>query len=317
MKSLDVVTFGEAMAMFVAEETGELHEVSRFTRRMAGAEVNVAIGLARLGLRSGWTSRVGDDPFGRYLVAALRAEGVDVSRVGVDAEHPTGFMLKARVLEGDPQIHYFRRGSAASRMGAAELDSAYLAGARHLHMTGIPPAISPSMREFAASALRTVRESGGTVSFDPNLRPSLWKRREEMVETINAFAAQADVVLPGVAEGEILAGTSDPRGIADFFLRGQAGLVVVKLGARGAYYRSRDAEGTVPGYRVEEVVDTVGAGDGFAVGLVSALLEGLPVEEAVRRGNAIGALAVMSPGDNEGYPTRPELDLFIQRGRAE
>jgi 2-dehydro-3-deoxygluconokinase len=317
MKSLDVVTFGEAMAMFVAEETGELHEVSHFTRRMAGAEINVAIGLARLGLRSGWASRVGDDPFGRYVVAALREQNVDVSRVGVDPDSSTGFMLKARVLEGDPQIHYFRRGSAASRMGAAELDAAYFAGARHLHMTGIPPAVSPSMREFAAAALRTVRDAGGTVSFDPNLRPSLWKSREEMVETINAFAAQADVVLPGLAEGEILTGASEPRTIADFYLRGQPGLVVVKLGAGGAYYRTLDAEGTVPGFAVERVVDTVGAGDGFAVGVVSGLLEGLPVEEAVRRGNAIGAHAVMSPGDNEGYPTRPELDLFIQRATEE
>ena len=84
------------------------------------------------------------------------------------------------------------------------------------------------------------------------------------------------------------------------------------MGPAGAFYASKECTGTVPGYRVEEVIDTVGAGDGFAVGVMSGLLEGWTLREAVSRGNAIGALAVMSEGDNSGLPTRNELELFMK-----
>ena len=95
--SLDVVTFGEVMAMFVAEEPGPLERVARFRRAMAGAETNVATGLARLGHRAGWIGRVGDDPFGRFALAELAASGVDTTAVTLDSDAPTGFQLKSRV----------------------------------------------------------------------------------------------------------------------------------------------------------------------------------------------------------------------------
>ncbi|MNC56549.1 2-dehydro-3-deoxygluconokinase [compost metagenome] len=131
-----------------------------------------------------------------------------------------------------------------------------------------------------------------------------------MTTVINGLAVQADWVMPGVGEGKLLTGYSTPRDIAAFYLDKGVKLVAVKLGPAGAYFRTTDQEGVVDGFRVEPV-DTVGAGDGFAVGLISGLLDGLPVGEAVRRGNAIGALAVTVPGDMEGLPTRELLEAFM------
>lgn len=311
MQQLDTITFGEAMAMFMANHPGSLHEVNQYTRELAGAETNVAIGLARLGLCSGWASKVGDDAFGRFVIERLKNENVDINHVLIDQKNPTGFQLKSMVLKGDPEVQYFRKGSAASHLTSDDFNEEYFHGAKHLHMTGIPLALSESARSFAKHALSFMKKNGKKVSFDPNLRPALWASQEEMVKEINEAAFQADYVLPGIAEGEILTGFKDPREIASFYLERGAQLVVIKLGAEGAFYKTATEEGTVRGFHVDKVVDTVGAGDGFAVGVISGLLEGLDVHDAVLRGNAIGALAVQSPGDNDGYPTKAELEKYI------
>jgi 2-dehydro-3-deoxygluconokinase len=304
----DVVTFGEMMQMFVAETPGPLEQVARFSKRTAGAETNFAIGMARLGLRVGWASRLGTDSMGRYLLAEMQREGVDCSRVVCDAGQRTGFQFKGRVTDGsDPPVEYHRKGSAASRMGPQDVDAAWLRSARHLHATGVFPAISASARAAAQETLDVMRAAGGTISFDPNLRPSLWASAEEMRREINALACQADWVLPGLEEGRFLTGESTPEGIARYYRQRGARLVAVKLGPEGAYYDALQGSGHVPGFPVREVVDTVGAGDGFAVGVVSALLEGRSVAQAVRRGAWIGARAVQVPGDTEGLPSRAEL----------
>lgn len=308
MNQLDVVTFGEAMAMFMANETGALDRVDHYSRELAGAETNFAIGMARLGYTSGWASKVGDDAFGRYIVRRLQEESVNSEHVLVTDEYPTGFQIKSKVLEGDPEVQYFRKGSAASHLDPNDLVASYFKSSRHLHMTGIPLALSPSTCAFASSALELMKQTGKSISFDPNLRPSLWKSKEEMVQTINKFAVQTDAVLPGLEEGQILTGLMLPEDIAAFYLDKGVKAVVIKLGSKGAYYRSQLEEGYVKGIAVEKVIDTVGAGDGFAVGFVSGLLDEVSLQEAVRRGNTIGALAVQSNGDNDGYPTRNKLN---------
>lgn len=310
--SLDVVTYGEAMAMFVAAEPGPLAQVAQFTKRAAGAELNVATGLARLGFKVGWVSRLGADSFGEFVREVLAHEGIDARCVSTDTRFPTGFQLKAKTADGsDPAVEYFRRGSAASRLSPYDFERGYVLGARHLHLSGVAPAISSTSRELAFKLAREMRAAGRTISFDPNLRPTLWNSREEMVATLNELATYADWVLPGVGEGFVLTGSDDPDTIARFYLaRGACG-VIVKLGARGAYYRTTDgAHGFVNAQPVARVVDTVGAGDGFAVGVISALLEGRTLAQAVARGNLIGALAVQVIGDSEGLPRRAQLEAL-------
>lgn len=309
----EILAFGEAMTMFVAEDPGELAAVEHFQRRIAGADTNVAIGLARLGFHVGWLSRVGDDGFGTFIRRALEAEGLDCRHLRTDAAHPTGLVFKELAQGGaDPHVEYFRRGSAASHLAPTDADGVDFSALRHLHATGIPPALSTSCRELAESMLERARDAGASLSFDPNLRPSLWHSEAEMRDTLNALAARTDWVLPGLAEGRLLTGHDSPEAIADFYLERGARAVIIKLGPQGSYYRGslggEQADFTVPGVPVAEVVDTVGAGDGFAVGVISALLDGLSPREALSRGNLVGALAVQVRGDMEGLPDRARLE---------
>ncbi|ROM84046.1 2-dehydro-3-deoxygluconokinase [Pseudomonas brassicacearum] len=307
MPEFDVLSFGETMAMLVADHCGDLACVNHFSKRIAGADSNVAIGLARLGFKVAWLSRVGADSLGRFVVQTLEREGLDCRHVTVDPAHPTGFQFKSRTDDGsDPQVEYFRRGSAASHL-SPEAIAPTLLGARHLHATGIVPALSATAREMSLELMNRMREAGRSLSFDPNLRPSLWASESLMIREVNRLAALAHWVLPGLGEGRLLTGFDDPADIAAFYLDQGAEAVVIKLGAQGAYYRTRLDQGFVAGVPVARVVDTVGAGDGFAVGLISALLESRGITEAVQRANWIGSRAVQSRGDMEGLPTRDEL----------
>lgn len=309
-QALDVVTFGEAMMLLVADRPGPLENAQAFYKRTAGAETNVAVGLARLGLKVGWASRLGTDSMGRYLLAAMADEGIDCSHVICDATQKTGFQFKGKVTDGsDPPVEYHRQGSAASHMCIHDIDAAWLLSARHLHATGVFAAISASTLPAARQTMDLMRAAGRSVSFDPNLRPTLWATPELMREAINDLATRADWVLPGLKEGRFLTGETTPEGVARFYRKLGAKLVVVKLGSAGAWFDSDTAgSGYVEGFPVAEVVDTVGAGDGFAVGVISALLDGLSVHYAVKRGAWIGARAVQVLGDSEGLPTRAELE---------
>ena len=242
-KTLDVITIGEAMAMFVATETGELNAVEHFIKRVAGAELNVATGLARLGLNVGWVSRVGNDSFGHFVLDSLKKEGIDAAGVTLDGRFPTGFQLKSKVENGtDPIVEYFRKGSAASHLSPEDFNESYFAGARHLHLSGVAAALSESSYALLERAAHTMKAQGKTISFDPNLRPTLWKSEAEMVEKLNQLAFQADWVLPGLKEGMILTGLQTPEAIADFYLGHGVRAVIIKTGSDGAWYKTADGE---------------------------------------------------------------------------
>jgi 2-dehydro-3-deoxygluconokinase len=305
---MDVVTFGETMVLFTPQSSGPLRFVDRFGKTIAGAESNVAIALARLGHQVRWISRLGDDEFGWYVRNAIRGEGVDTSHVVFDPEAPTAVFFKERQAGQESKVYYYRKGSAASRMTPDDLVEDCFAGARFLHLTGITPALSDSCRETAEHAIRLARKHGLKVTFDPNIRLKLWSK-ERAREVLNSLAAQADIVLPGLEEGEILTGETTPEGIAAGFLRQGVSTVVVKLGESGAFYATAAGEQEyVAGFPVKQVVDPIGAGDGFAAGFLSGLIRGWSCRDAVRLGNRVGACAVTVPGDIEGYPYWSQLD---------
>lgn len=305
-----ILLAGEAMGLLTALEEGPLEKAETFRSAVAGAEFNVAVGLCRLGHRAAYFTKLGDDPFGRRIRKALQAEGLSVRDVHMSAEHPTGWMFKSKTAAGDPDIFYCRRGSAASFIGPEDVAGLDFSGLWALHLTGIFPALSEHTRDAALFLLTEAKRRGMTVFFDPNLRPPLWKSPADMRDTLLAFAREVDVVLPGLAEGRFLTGETAPEAIAEAFLKMGARAAVVKTGPGGAYAATRSESFFCPAYRVDRIVDTVGAGDGFAAGVISALGEELPLREAVRRGNAIGAIQLGFPGDNEGLPDRETLALF-------
>lgn len=308
--ALDVVTFGETMILMNPQESGSLKYVNQFTKQIGGAESNFAIALTRLGFKTGWISRLGKDSFGDYMEAFIRGEGVDVSQIKRDKNYPTGLMFKERYELGETKVYYYRHDSAASKLQPEDLNEEYISQAKYLHLTGITPALSPSCRETVYKAIEIAHKHGLKVTFDPNLRLKLWSK-EEMRRVILDICTKVDIVLPGLSEGKILLDIEEPEAIIDELLKLGPEIVVLKTGAKGAIAATPEYKKQVPGFKVERIVDPIGAGDGFAAGLVAGLLKGYDLVESVRLANAVGAFATTVKGDVEGYPTWDELQVFL------
>ncbi len=308
-----LILAGEAMGLLMAQSEGPLSTVRGYDLAVAGAEYNVAVGVARLGHDVSYMTKLGRDPFGERICAGLKENGIGQELLSWSERRRTGFMLKSRVTKGDPHIFYYRAGSAASTLAAADVGKISFAEYTHLHVTGILPALGDGPREATEAMMDAARRAGLHISFDPNLRPQLWESKEKMVKVLNRLASKADLVLPGVAEGKILVGSDDPKEIHAFYRKQGAKRCITKCGSAGAFWSDGVHEGMEKGVTVRKVVDTVGAGDGFAAGVLTALMEGLPLPKAVQRGNLIGALQVMHRGDNEGLPTRAQLRAFMEQ----
>ena len=307
---MDVVSIGETMVLFTPESAGPMRYSRTFSSRIAGAETNTLIGLAKLGHQAGWISRLGKDEFGAQVLSQVRGEGVDVSQVTLDDQAPTAIFFKEHLQEGRVRVSYYRRHSAASRLTPEHVSEAYIAGARYLYLTGITPALSAGCREALFRAIDIADRHGVPVVFDPNLRRKLWSE-EEARQVLTAIAARSAVILAGSEEGRFLFGTGEHQEMAESFHQLGSRIVVIKLGGQGAYYSANGEWKHVPAYKLAKVADPVGAGDGFAAGLLSGLLDGLALEAAVLRGNAVGASVAAVNGDIEGLPDREGLAAFM------
>ena len=312
MKS-GLILAGEPMGLLIAQSEGSLDSVSGYDLAVAGAEFNVAVGVSRLGHRVTYMTKLGKDPFGQRIIHVLNENKIGNEFVAWSDTKKTGFMLKSRVSQGDPDIFCFRAGSAASTLSVEDVEKIRFDEYSHIHLTGILPALSESTRAAVNLMFDKARQAGLLITFDPNLRPQLWPSQDVMIQSINDMASKADIVLPGTAEGKILMGSDDPKKINAFYRNLGAKAVITKVGSQGAYVTTATEEYLVPGFKVDKVVDTVGAGDGFAAGVITALMEGLPLKEAVRRGNGIGAIQVTSRGDNEGLPYPDQLKAFMEK----
>ncbi len=296
----DVLTLGESMAVLYPPQAIGLEAAARVELDVAGAEGNLAIALARLGLRARLVARVGDDPFGRRLRATYAAEGVLTDGLLTDTAAATGVFFREWLADGARRVYYYRRGSAGARLAATDLRPEWFANARALHLTGITPALSVSCAATCAAAIDMARAHGLLVSFDPNYRAPLWDVATARA-TLLPLMARCDVLLVGDEEGRMVFETADD----DATLAAAAALgprvVVLKRGAQGAW-------GVADGVRAEVAavpvvaVDPVGAGDGFDAGFLAAWLRGDGLAAALRLGARIGAAAVAQMGDYAGYP---------------
>jgi len=313
LPQVEVLTFGETMGSL--RTTRPLRLGGAMSMSLGGAETNVAIGVARLGHSVRWSGRVGDDEIGEFALRTLRAENVRTDAVTVDAGRPTGMMLLESRFSGVSRAAYYRAGSAGSALCAEDLTGALVAGCTILHLTGITPALSGAAADATLTAARRARTAGGVVSFDVNYRSKLWSQ-ERARAVLTPLAAEADVVIASEDELSLIS----PPGVSEEgAVRYLAGLgvrdVVVTRGGDGASAWSFADDGDDQdvqhrdAHRVS-VVDTVGAGDAFAAGYLSAALDGLPLGERLERAVALGAFAVADSTDWEGLPTRKDLALM-------
>jgi sugar/nucleoside kinase (ribokinase family) len=307
-----VLTFGEALVGYASVEDN-LRAATQFTRFPGGADLNVAVGLTRLGVRTTWASVLGEDAHGDYVADAVDQLGITplVRR----ANGPTALMFKAGGADGDPEVLQVRHETAFAQHADVLLTADVLAfdGIDHLHLTGITLGVSPVVRAVALSLLEAAAAARVSVSFDPNLRLNLWPDRDEMRAIVNTVAAQATVVMPGVGEGRLLTGHDDPEAIANTYLDAGAREVVIKLSAEGAHAWTADGQtARSRGYAVTPI-DTVGAGDGFAAGYLAAFLAEASLQERVDQGAAVGALVTTRRGDLATMPTRVEVEELLTR----
>jgi 2-dehydro-3-deoxygluconokinase len=302
-----VVTFGESMALFRADPGEPLRTARRFSRSMAGAESNVAIGLARLGWEAGWFGRVGDDPLGLGILDLLRGEGVDVSRAIVDATAPTGVLVRDTHAERRIDVVYARAGSAGSRLSRADLDADYLTSARVLHITGITPALSAEARDATSAAVAVAADAGVTVSFDPNIRRRLWPDPAAARRELLPLAERSQLILLGHAEATLLTGREHPGEAARWLASRGAAMVAVKLSADGALGVSGGDSYHGAALSLHPA-DPIGAGDAFDAAFLAAWLRGADLRGCVDEGNLAAGLSVQAHGDIEGLPYRQEMD---------
>lgn len=309
-----LLTFGEAMVSL--RSSGPLAAGGSLDMHVAGAESNVAIGVARLGHPVAWAGVVGADPHGEFIVKKLRGEGVRL-RHRVHPERATGVMFLEQRTADISRAFYYRAGSAGSTISRDLVDAALDAGTQILHLTGVTPALGPAAREAVESAAARAAAEGMTVSLDVNYRSKLWSRSAARA-VLAPLARHATIVIASDDELDLLA-QDDPAApgaeadggtaVAAQLLAAGVREVVVKRGAAGAGVHT--AEG-----RVEEsaapvtAIDTVGAGDAFTAGYLSALLDGEDVGGRLRRGILAGAFAVATSGDWEGLPHKDELALL-------
>ena len=312
---MDLVTLGEALVVFSPADAGPLRFVHSFTKSIGGAEANVAIALSRLGHKAGWISRLGNDEFGRYVRYALQGEGIDLSQVTLDDNLPTGILFKEQYHNPNPNVYYYRKGAAITSMGKEFINPEYIVNAKILHTTGILPALSANTKEATFEAMKIARNAGVMISFDPNLRLKLWSE-EEAKTTLLEMAKKTDIIFPGLDEAEFLLGTSGIDKICEQFHEMGVKLVVIKLGKDGCLISDASNKLKVPGFHVHRLIDTVGAGDGFAAGFLSGLIGDKSLYECGEMANAVGAMATLVRGDTEGYPTRQQLLEFMGKAKA-
>ncbi len=296
------VTCGEALVLMQPRERGPLDAVRDYTLRVAGAELNVAIGLARLGIPTAFLGATGDDPFGRLIGKTLAGEGVDVSGL-LRLDAPTGLFFKEWYGIGDdPSVYYYRHGSAGSRWTYQPTPESHLDQVEWVHTSGITLMVGHESRESALRVVKNLARQNALASFDINLRrklgaPEKWRIAVEPWLPLWSvvFATEDEIAqVWGLHEADALFTTG---------LLSSRQTLIVKRGGRGAWAIVNGERIDVPGVAVSTLADPVGAGDGFAAGVIAARLKGLSWSQALAIGNLVGAFAVAHPGDYEGYPT--------------
>ena len=300
----DVLTVGETMVAL--RSTSMLRLGGTLTMSIAGAESNVAIGLARLGHHARWVSRVGDDELGGLIVRTLRAEGVDVDHVVSEPDAVTGLILFDVGPGGGRRAHYRRSTSAARHLTPDDLSVPLRDGARILHVSGITPALGELPSRTIEQAMRAIRATGGTVSFDVNYRAKLWTAAEAE-RTLRPLLRHVDILIASDDELTLVAAGVDPESRVKGLLSSGIREVVIKRGEHGATVHTTDTTAEAPALPVR-VVDPVGAGDAFVAGYLSGLLDDLAISQRLNRATTLGAAAAASSGDWEGLPSRADLD---------
>ena len=273
---------------------------TKFERVTAGAEVNVAVTLSRLGLKSQYFSRFGNDQLGSVMLADIEAEGVDVS-LAKRVDSFTGAMVRNPGKSAPVEISYLRKGSAASTIQPSDILDSYISSTKWLHATGITCAISESGAITVKHALEKASQLKVKSSFDLNIRRKLWSE-EQARKVLEPLAHDVELLIGGEDEYQVVFGQADPKSIlAEVNKRGCKIAVMTKGDQKMRFSIDGNYEEITPPKVV--AVDPVGSGDAFTGGVISGLLSGMNSKAALEQGSICGALVASMFGDWTGIPS--------------
>jgi fructokinase len=314
----DVIALGELLIDFVPTVSGvTLIEAPAFNKAPGGAPANVAAGLAKLGISSGFMGKVGNDAFGHFLAQTLQEVGVDTTALCFSAEARTALAFVSLRADGEREFMFYRHPSADMLYAPEEVDTAYIRRAKMLHYGSISLISEPS-RSATLLAIETAKTAGLLISYDPNLRLNLWPSAKAAQEGILLAWPLAQLIKVSEEELAFLAGTEDLEGAARQLWHSNLRLLVITRGSAGCRYITSRFSGEVPGFMVK-AIDTTGAGDGFVAGLLKGLLEHpqadrdeAQLREICRYANAIGAITTTDRGAIPALPTAEQVDKFLR-----
>lgn len=306
----DILVAGETLIDFLPEHPGPISSVERFDRRAGGAPANVAVALERLERTPLFWTRVGEDPFGRYLVETLADHGLPERFVERDPDAKTTLAFVTHDETGDREFSFYRDDTADTRLEPGRIDDATLEEFEWVHAGGVALS-SGSSREATLDLLERAAANDCTVSFDPNARPELWPDDDEFREVVREALAHVDVLKAAEEELEALgfagAGVEEMARDALSLEEGPSTVLATRGGEGALAVADEDApcSGTAshPGYEVD-VVDTTGAGDAFVAGAIASLSDGDDLEETLAFANAVGATATTAAGAMTALPDR-------------
>ncbi|QGN37061.1 aminoimidazole riboside kinase [Klebsiella oxytoca] len=300
-----VWVLGDAVVDLLPESEG------RLLRCPGGAPANVAVGIARLGGHSGFIGRVGDDPFGRFMRHTLQHEQVDISHMRLDGQHRTSTVVVDLDEQGERTFTFMVRPSAD--LFLAEEDLPQFAAGQWLHACSIALSAEPS-RSTTFAAMEKIKQAGGRVSFDPNIRPDLWQDQALLHACLDRALRMANVVKLSEEELEFISGSNDlTHGIASVTARYQPELLLVTQGKAGVLAAFQQ-QFTHFSARPVVSVDTTGAGDAFVAGLLTSLgAKGMPtdiaaLEPTLALAQTCGALATTAKGAMTALPYQHDLN---------
>ncbi len=311
---------GELLIDFVSTTPDvTLTDAPGFVKAPGGAPANVAVGLARLGIETGFIGKVGADPFGYFLIETLQQNDVDTTYLIAGEESRTTLAFVATRSDGKKDITFYRHPGADIQLSPDEIDADYIKSAELFHYGSVSLSHSPT-REATLKAIQCASDAGALISYDPNLRLMLWDKPDEAKHWIWQVMPYADIVKISEEEWEFITGDVElPNGIKKILDLGVK-LLVVTLGERGCYYTNGTIEGTIEGIEVK-VVDTLGAGDAYVAAMLSKLmqhkelstLKQKQLNDIMQYANAAGALATQKVGVIPSLPTHTEIEQFLLR----
>jgi len=317
-KPYDIIAFGRACVDIYPNDINcPLEDVGSFSFFIGGSPANTAAGTAKLGLKTGFVTKVADDKTSRIIFKKFKEYGIDTSEIKMDASGTTTQIAIAEVASPkDSTIIFYRNGVSDINLLPSEVNEAYIASAKLLHISGTALSASPS-REAVLLALAYASKHGVKISMDIDYRPFCWKSPQEVAVYYSIAAEKCDLIIGtreefNAMEYVVAPGNTDDIKTAQRCFAGSSKIVLVKHGKEGSFAYTKSGVKVKGGIFDIPVVNTRGAGDSFAAGFLFGAIRGLDLETCLKYAAGTSSIVVSKNDCSEAMPYLDELERFME-----